>query len=427
MVATATMLFIIVLKIEDFLMVLPLYPNTITLNAIRNEFKGPAGQARLSQYYASGVNVRAGTFGFPGGVKTPIPSSGRIALSNFFGAKKSAVIEEYEVYSSYYGSYMWVSQNPRSWFPWSSRPFTVVRSPEQSGGGGDGESGYPATYTTQAAATAQVAFRTPGVTQAQFNSLTNVGPVGPWNNLRYGFANPNIASYMSYAELKIINPGDLLYLTQAQSSDDVVVSAFFVWDFDTGTGTVVNAVGGDNNGRDSWGQRVRNHTHFGGNWNGNGISLENLSGRKVVFPAFYGYQTGSKINNNNFELQIIHCKRLFSELDLTAQTASVNGSGGYPLLSGGGANSCRPDLFEIANGVTTVKSDIIVFANFNQFSAGLSVQDYNRNMLAVPQNYNLATCGTMENYTGLIPVVVKAGSYSPSSWMGSLGTYLVGT
>lgn len=41
---------------------------------------------RLSYYYAGAGLVPAGTIGYPYGVATPIPSSGRIAFSNFHGA-----------------------------------------------------------------------------------------------------------------------------------------------------------------------------------------------------------------------------------------------------------------------------------------------------------------------------------------------------
>jgi hypothetical protein len=46
----------------------------------------PAGSNSLSNYYAGGSYVPAGTIGYPGGVATYIPSSGRINLSNFYGA-----------------------------------------------------------------------------------------------------------------------------------------------------------------------------------------------------------------------------------------------------------------------------------------------------------------------------------------------------
>lgn len=44
------------------------------------------GPMRLSNYYAGAGIVPSGTIGYPKGVSTPIPSSGRISLSNFYGA-----------------------------------------------------------------------------------------------------------------------------------------------------------------------------------------------------------------------------------------------------------------------------------------------------------------------------------------------------
>jgi hypothetical protein len=41
---------------------------------------------RLSAYYAGAGIVPAGTVGYPTGTSVPVPSTGRIALSNFFKA-----------------------------------------------------------------------------------------------------------------------------------------------------------------------------------------------------------------------------------------------------------------------------------------------------------------------------------------------------
>jgi hypothetical protein len=43
----------------------------------------------ISEYYAGGSYVAAGTVGFPGGVATPIPSSGAISLNSFKGSGKT--------------------------------------------------------------------------------------------------------------------------------------------------------------------------------------------------------------------------------------------------------------------------------------------------------------------------------------------------
>ncbi len=55
---------------------------------IVTEFGGATNPARLSRYYAGGAQVPAGTIGYPGGVATAIPTSGRLNFSNFFGATR---------------------------------------------------------------------------------------------------------------------------------------------------------------------------------------------------------------------------------------------------------------------------------------------------------------------------------------------------
>lgn len=55
----------------------------ISLSMIRAEFGGTAPDS-LSEYYAGGANVPAGTSGTNG----PVPSSGPISFSNFYGTQK---------------------------------------------------------------------------------------------------------------------------------------------------------------------------------------------------------------------------------------------------------------------------------------------------------------------------------------------------
>ena len=67
-------------------MTLPVYTNPISLAQIQTEFGG-INPASLSEYYAGGAYVRPGTVGYPtGGASVPIPTSGVIKFSNFFGA-----------------------------------------------------------------------------------------------------------------------------------------------------------------------------------------------------------------------------------------------------------------------------------------------------------------------------------------------------
>ena len=63
-------------------------PNTLlTLGNIETEFSGDA-PTNFSEYYAGGPSgyVTSDRVGYPYGVETPIPSSGSLAISNFYGA-----------------------------------------------------------------------------------------------------------------------------------------------------------------------------------------------------------------------------------------------------------------------------------------------------------------------------------------------------
>lgn len=67
-------------------MVLPVYPNPISIDNLRTEF-GVTGQKSLQDFYAGGGIVPANTLGYPsGGAGVAIPSSGAISLNNFHGA-----------------------------------------------------------------------------------------------------------------------------------------------------------------------------------------------------------------------------------------------------------------------------------------------------------------------------------------------------
>jgi hypothetical protein len=69
---------------------LPVWSNTtpLSLGNIQAEFGG-TGNISLSEYYAGGLYVTAGTTGDYQGVTTPIPSSGNISIGYFYGASAS--------------------------------------------------------------------------------------------------------------------------------------------------------------------------------------------------------------------------------------------------------------------------------------------------------------------------------------------------
>lgn len=64
---------------------------SISLLDIQTEFGGSA-PIGINEYYAGGAYVPAGTVGYPGGISTPIPSSGTISFSNFYGATKISTV-----------------------------------------------------------------------------------------------------------------------------------------------------------------------------------------------------------------------------------------------------------------------------------------------------------------------------------------------
>lgn len=71
----------------------------LNINDIVAEFGG-ANPNSLSEYYAGGANVPLTTHGFPNGVRTQVPSSGAISLSNFYGA-----VKEFRTSFSLFGIY----------------------------------------------------------------------------------------------------------------------------------------------------------------------------------------------------------------------------------------------------------------------------------------------------------------------------------
>lgn len=66
----------------------------LSMTEIQTEFGGTDSNGiALSEYYAGGIYVPAGTIGYPNGVATAIPNTGAISISNFYGASKSIFLE----------------------------------------------------------------------------------------------------------------------------------------------------------------------------------------------------------------------------------------------------------------------------------------------------------------------------------------------
>ena len=72
-------------------MSLPVYPNPISMSQIQTEFGG-SNPISLVEYYAGGPYVPQGTYGYPNGYRTLIPTSGPLSLGNFHGAVKTVYL-----------------------------------------------------------------------------------------------------------------------------------------------------------------------------------------------------------------------------------------------------------------------------------------------------------------------------------------------
>ena len=81
-------------------MALPLPGVPISLNDVRNEFGGP-NPIYISNYYAGGPYVPAGTSGTFG----PVPTGGTISIANFYGTQQSLEIVTMDVGDNGGGAY----------------------------------------------------------------------------------------------------------------------------------------------------------------------------------------------------------------------------------------------------------------------------------------------------------------------------------
>ena len=89
-------------------MAIPSAGSALSLSAIQTEFGG-SNPISMSEYYAGGSNVPSGTTGDAGN----IPSSGAIAVSQFYGSSNrvaialtiSSTTQSYNIYSNRGGTY----------------------------------------------------------------------------------------------------------------------------------------------------------------------------------------------------------------------------------------------------------------------------------------------------------------------------------
>jgi hypothetical protein len=116
----------------------------ISLANLQTELEGVtagANGASLSEFYAGGSYVTAGSVAFPGGVRTAIPTSGEISLDDFYGAKWFGADQGYAYATP--GTYTVTIAN-RTGFINNYRYSGIIQA---GGGGGGGAHGSTAPNT----------------------------------------------------------------------------------------------------------------------------------------------------------------------------------------------------------------------------------------------------------------------------------------
>lgn len=98
----------------------------------------------LSRFYAGGVGVPAGTVGYPApeGVSVPIPSSGTIRLSNFYGSKKNVITNITTVAFGNPEPNRSSASRSGGTFSWTVPPFIRSVRISAAGGGGGAAAGW---------------------------------------------------------------------------------------------------------------------------------------------------------------------------------------------------------------------------------------------------------------------------------------------
>ncbi|MCK9529062.1 MAG: hypothetical protein M0R77_00645 [Gammaproteobacteria bacterium] len=165
----------------------PLTP--LSIGDIRDEWGATFGNPRLSWFYANGPYVDANAKGYPFGVETNIPTSGRISISNFYGsAADVAICNRTGKWATY------IARNTNSGglgrlnpinYVWRGLRFPIFPFLTD----------YPAPFTS----TENLIFKTPDVTQGQL--------------ALYGLEDANVVC---------IGPDDYLYINFYSYTDHIV-------------------------------------------------------------------------------------------------------------------------------------------------------------------------------------------------------------
>jgi len=96
----------------------------------------------LSRFYAGGAGVPTDTIGYPGGVPTPVPSSGNIRYSNFYGSSKNVINTITTVAFGNPEPNRSTSSSAGGSFSWTVPPFIRSVRISAAGGGGGAAAGW---------------------------------------------------------------------------------------------------------------------------------------------------------------------------------------------------------------------------------------------------------------------------------------------
>lgn len=389
-------------------MTLPLYPNKITLQQISEEFGVKQGSTNISlkDYYAGGGVVRAGTLGYPNNVPTPIPSSGQIALSNFFGARKVAVVNDFVQYVSVLAKNIvvptWYNTGP---IYITNKAQTILRTAGYwtNPGKGPGEWVNPTYQTVNHSNT--VAFRTKEATQADWNAL----------NISLGKTPTPIKQLFSYNDFVPVDVSDIIYGIYGVNSDEYAYTGFHVYDLESNSWVLEKYIGGDNynsGGRKSWMYSTLGLTFTGSD----PLDTSIFSGKKLIFPFWSMSQDGSRYNHYSQELTFAHARTPFGGMDAGGKTGLPDKGATFQQLfvpNTTGLTSPYPEIFEINGNTMTLKADIIVTTHVvaSSNSASGFAPEKNREAFVFPENLPIFRSPWSERYSEYIPYVFKAGTY----------------